>query len=203
MSTIQSPPLRTGALLGRDTGLAVLQDALLDNNRIALLGVMTHGKLPKAEGGGPRPEMATYKAICSDRGIPLHILDFPEALKVEDYLPDKLDLMVVLAWRFIIRPAALEKLGIGGINLHRGELPKYAGAEPVRRAIEAGEVRTAITAHRLAEGIDTGAEIARVWLDIPSALPHMSSADQAERVKTRLLSLYAPLARLAIEAIDA
>lgn len=194
-------PLRTVALLGRGPGLAVLKDALLDNPRIELLGVVTHGRLPKGEGGGPRPELNSYEAICRDRRIPLTVLDFPAALTVEEHLPDDLDLLLVLSWRFILRPAALAKPRVGGINLHRGALPEYAGAEPVRRAIEAGETRTAITAHRLAEEIDVGPEIARVWMDMPPPPAPMSGTEQAELIKERLLRLYAPLARLAIEAL--
>ena len=197
----QIRPLRTVALLGRETGLAVLRDALLDNPRIDLAGVITHGKLPKAEGGGVRTELARYQALCAKHGVPLTVLDHPEALRVEEHLPDGLDLLVVLSWRFILRPAALAKPRIGGINLHRGVLPEYAGAEPVRRAIEAGETRTAITAHHLAEIIDAGPEIARVWLDMPPPPMPMSSVEQAELVKARLVGLYAPLARLAIEAM--
>lgn len=181
----------------------MLKDALLDNERIELLGVITHGRLPKAEGGGVRPELAAYEAICSEHRIPLRVLDFPEAHRVEDVLPDDFDLLVVLSWRFILRPAALNKPRIGGINLHRGELPAYAGAEPVRRAIEAEETRTAITAHWLAEVIDMGPEIARVWLDMPPPAAAMPSAEHAETVKARLSGLYAPLARLAIEAASA
>ncbi len=195
-------PLRTVALLGRDTGLAVLRDALFDNQRIDLAEVFTHGKLPKAEGGGPRTELAIYRAMCAERGVPLTVLDLPEAQRVEDYLPEELDLMVVLSWRFILNPAALRRPKVGGINLHRGELPKYAGAEPVRRAIEAGETRTAITAHTMIAEVDMGLEIARVWLDMPPLSAGASSADHAETVKKRLLGLYAPLARLAIDAVS-
>ena len=196
--------LRTVALLGRETGLSVLESALLNNDAVDLAGVITLGNLPKSEGGGRRPELAAYERLCDNNHIPLTVLNFPEALNVEQYLPENLDLMVVLSWRFIIRPAALERLAVGGINLHRGALPSYAGAEPVRRAIEAGEARTAITAHWLAEEIDMGPELARVWLDLPMAgTSSGSSAEQAERVKKSLFSLYAPLARLAIEAVKA
>lgn len=194
--------LRTVALLGRHTGLRVLQDALLNNDRVELIGVMTHGNLPKSEGGTERPELSDYRAICAAHGVRLDVIDYPDALLVEDFLPADIDLLVVLSWRFRIRPAALNKIKVAGINLHRGELPRYAGAEPVRRAIEAGEHRTAITAHHLAEDIDMGAEIARVWMDMVPQ-PALSSAQQAEIVKERLLGLYAPLARLAIEAVAA
>jgi methionyl-tRNA formyltransferase len=195
-------PLRTVALLGRNTGLAVLQEALFDNEKINLTNVYTHGSLTKAEGGTPRPELSTYQALCGERNIPLAVLDFPEARNIENYLPDDVDLMIVLSWKFILKPAALQKLNVGSINLHRGELPRYAGLEPVRRAIEAGESRTAITAHEMTDEVDMGPEIARIWQKIPPVPIGTSSADHAEVVKKNLLKLYAPLARMAIDAIS-
>ncbi len=187
-------PMRTVALLGRDTGLAVLQGALFDNEKIDLTGVFTHGKLPKAEGGGTRPELAVYQELCEQRGVPLGVLDPPEARRIEDYLPENIDLLVVLSWRFILTPAALRMPSMGGINLHRGELPKYAGAEPVRRAIEAADTHVAITAHKMIAEVDMGGEIARVWLDCAS--------QPVATIKQRLTGLYAPLARLAIDAVS-
>jgi methionyl-tRNA formyltransferase len=196
-------PLRTVALIGRDGGLALLRDGLLDNERVDLVGVFTHGKLPHAEGGGVRSELQTYKLICAEENVPLTVLDAPDARRLEDHLPSDLDLLVVLSWRFILAPAALRVPKLGALNLHRGALPEFAGAEPVRRAIEAGKTRTAITAHMMVEKIDMGPEIARVWVDIPPLPPNSSSAEHAETIKKRLVGLYAPLARAAIEALAA
>lgn len=196
-------PFRTVALVGRAGGLALLRDGLLDNKLINLVGVFTHGKLPHVEGAGVRPELQTYKSICAERNVPLTVLDAPEAKQLEDYLPSDLDLVVVLSWRFILAPATLGVPKLGALNLHRGALPEFAGAEPVRRAIEAGKTRTAITAHKMVEKVDMGPEVARVWLDLPPLPPNTSSAEHAEAIKKRLVGLYAPLARTAIEALAA
>ncbi len=191
--------LRTVALLGRTTGLAVLEDALIGNTLIELAAVYTHGRLPRSEGGGPREELATYRALCTQNGVPLHVLDLPEAREVQAFLPDgKIDLMIVLSWKYILAPAALDRISGYGVNLHRGALPTYRGLNPVRRAIEAGERRVAITAHRIVEEVDAGPTLATVWLDIDPLAPGRDINDYTEEVKARLLPLYAPLARLAI-----
>ena len=115
------------------------------------------------------------------------------------YFPDgRIDLMVVLSWKYILPPATLDRVSGHGINLHRGALPAYRGLNPVRRAIEAGERRVAITAHRMIEEVDAGPTLATVWLDIDPLAPGRDINDYTEEVKTRLLPLYAPLARLAI-----
>lgn len=196
--------LRTIALLGREAGLRVLQDALLTDSSLELALVCTHGHLPRAEGGGPRPELQDYRSACAEAGIPLAVLDGPEARRVEDHLPaGPLDLLVVLSWRHLVSPAALARFRLGGVNLHRGALPGYAGAEPVRRAMEAGERRIAITAHRMTDNLDDGPEVARAWLDVSPLADGAASSDAAEVVKARLLPLYAPLARLAVAAAQA
>ncbi len=196
-------PFRTAALIGRDAGLALLRDGLLENDLIDLVGVFTHGMLPKAEGGEMRPELPDYKSLCAEHNINLTVLDGAEAKSIEAYLSDDLDLLVVLSWRFILAPAALQNPKLGALNLHRGALPEFAGAEPVRRAIEAGKTRAAITAHKMVEQVDMGPEVARVWLDIPPLPPGVSSAEHAEVIKKRLLPLYAPLARTAIKTLAA
>ncbi len=194
-------PFKTLALLGRDGGLALLQDGLLDNSLVDLVGVFTHGRLPKAEGGGPRPELESYEEICAGKNIPLSILDGIDAKNLEERIPNELDLIVVLSWRFILTRFALEAPKYGALNLHRGALPKYAGAEPVRRAIEAGETKTAITAHMMIEEVDMGPEVSRVWLDLPPLPENKTSAEHAEVMKKKLLNLYGPLARVAIQAL--
>lgn len=196
------PLLKTIALLGRDTGLAVLRDALLHNPDIELCHVYTHGKLTKAEGGAPREELSDYKALCREHNIDLTVLDYPNSRNVHNYYPDTpIDLMVVLSWKVILPPEALTPLQIGGINLHRGALPKYAGLEPVRRAIEAGEKRTAITAHYMIDDVDMGETISTVEMALPPCPSDHTSNEHAEYIKGKLLNLYAPLANLAIKTV--
>ena len=191
--------LRAVALLGREPGIRVLQDALIDNPLVDLVAVYTHGGLPKKEGAGLRPELGRYINTCKFAGIPLHILDLPDAKNIEHHLPgESFDLIVSLSWRCILSKEALDRPNFGAINIHRGALPKYKGAEPVRRAIEAGDSTVTITAHRMTEELDEGAIISTVSLDI-AALPIDTSVDEyAEDIKEKLYPLYAPLVRLAI-----
>ncbi len=193
--------IRTVALLAREPGLAVLRDALLNDTRLELVSVFTHGRLPKAEGGGPRREVDDYRLALRDRDVPLHVVDPPQSRQLGSVLPGRAGLLVSVSWRSLVFADVLDRFALGAINLHRGALPAYAGAEPVRRAIEAGETRVAITAHHMVPEIDRGDEIARVWLEIPPRFSSDSAAVYAEQVKSALVPLYAPLARLAIGSL--
>lgn len=194
--------LRTVALLARRPGLLVLADALLADPRIEIVQVFTHSRLPKAEGGGVRREVSDFARVCREGGVSFRALDWNEAARVEDRLPEgELDLLLALSWRAKVSAAALSRFRRGAINLHRGALPRYAGAEPVRQAMEAGEKRLAITAHRMAAEIDAGEVLEAVWLDLPPNLLGRSDAPAIEEGKRRLEPLYAPLARAAIAAL--
>ena len=195
--------LRTVALLAREPGLAVLRGALLNDPALDLVAVATHGRLPKAEGGGPRREVEDYRRCLEPRGVPLLVVDPPQSRDLGRLLPDGADLMISVSWRSLVAADVLDRFALGAINLHRGALPAYAGAEPVRRAIEAGETRIAITAHHMSPEIDQGPEIARIWLDIPPMSAGVSSVALAETVKAALVPLYGPLAHLAITAVAA
>jgi len=195
--------LRTIALLARRPGIAVLTDALLGNSQIELVEVYSHSKLTKAEGGGLRPEGAEFEKVCAQAAVPLRFLDSPEARSLERFLPagPPLDLMVVLSWRFLVPPSILASLRIGGVNIHRGALPDFRGTEPVRRAIEAGERRIAVTAQRMTGEIDIGTTVAVAWMDIDPLPPGTDVHSYAEELKSRLEPVYAPLARTAIAAM--
>ncbi len=191
--------MRVVALLARRPGLLVLHDALLADPGLEVAAVFTHGMLPRAAGGGARDEVAEFAALCRRRAVPLHVLDFPQARDIGPRLPGgPLDLLVSLSWRALVPQAVLDRFARGTVNLHRGALPAYGGAEPVRRAIEAGERRAAITAHAMTAEIDAGAILAETWYDLPPCPPADATAAHAERVKTMIEPLYAPLCRLVL-----
>lgn len=194
--------MRVVALLARRPGLLVLHDALLADSSLDIAAVFTHGTLPRAAGGGLRDEVAEFTALCRRRAIPLHVIDFPAARDIGPRLPaGRLDLMVSLSWRCLVPQAVLDRFALGAVNLHRGALPAYAGAEPVRRAIEADERRAAITAHAMTAEIDGGAILAEAWYDLPPCPEGVSAAAHAERIKTGIEPLYAPLCRLALAGL--
>lgn len=193
---------KTVALLGRSTGLSVLRDSLLPHPLLDVVQVFTHRNLTKAEGGGKRPELSEFQAITNAAKINLTVLDLPEARSFESYLTlQTFDLLIVLSWKYIISANALNRAKVAAINLHRGELPKYAGLNPVRRALEAGERRVAITAHKMIEQVDMGEEIARLWIDVPIMGAATDIDVATKEIKLQLEPLYAPLASLAVNSV--
>jgi methionyl-tRNA formyltransferase len=76
------------------------------------------------------------------------------------------DLMVVAAYGLIL-PAPILAIPAGGcINVHASLLPRWRGAAPIERAIEAGDAQTGVTIMQMDEGLDTGDILLARSLDI-------------------------------------
>jgi methionyl-tRNA formyltransferase len=65
--------------------------------------------------------------------------------------------IVVAAYGLILPPWLLELPRLGCINIHASLLPRWRGAAPIQRAIEAGDAETGVTLMQMDAGLDTGA----------------------------------------------
>lgn len=66
------------------------------------------------------------------------------------------DVMVVAAYGLILPSWALELPRLGCLNIHASLLPRWRGAAPIHRAIEAGDAETGVTIMQMDAGLDTG-----------------------------------------------
>ncbi len=66
------------------------------------------------------------------------------------------DIMVVVAYGLLLPQTVLDTPRLGCINVHASGLPRWRGAAPIQRAIEAGDTSTAITIMQMDAGLDTG-----------------------------------------------
>jgi len=67
------------------------------------------------------------------------------------------DAMVVAAYGMLLPPQVLGIPRLGCLNIHASLLPRWRGAAPIQRAVEAGDTTTGITIMQMDEGLDTGA----------------------------------------------
>ena len=66
------------------------------------------------------------------------------------------DAMVVAAYGLILPRSVLDIPRLGCVNIHASLLPRWRGAAPIHRAIEAGDAHTGVTIMQMEEGLDTG-----------------------------------------------
>lgn len=121
-----------------------------------LVGVFTQPDRPAGRGRKLTP--SPVKARAQELGLPVHQ---PERLKNNDEAQQALadlaaDVMVVVAYGLILPRAVLATPAHGCINVHASLLPRWRGAAPIARAIEAGDAETGVTIMQMAAGLDTG-----------------------------------------------
>ena len=94
----------------------------------------------------------------------------PENLKTDSsrqIIQDtRADIMVVAAYGLILPQVVLDMPRLGCVNIHASLLPRWRGAAPIHRAIEAGDTETGITLMQMDKGLDTGAMLTRAVLPI-------------------------------------
>lgn len=87
-------------------------------------------------------------------------LKIRQPVKSIDIDPDKdlgqTDVLVVAAFGLILPDELLHRPRLGCINVHTSLLPRWRGAAPIQRAIQAGDTKTGITIMQMAECLDTG-----------------------------------------------
>ncbi len=105
------------------------------------------------------------------------------------------DLGVIVAYGGLVREPLLSLPAQGWINLHFSELPRWRGAAPVQRALEAGEQNLGVTVFRLVEALDAGDVLTRDTREFPAGTPAGAAlTDLAEFGTGALLAAIAGLA---------
>ncbi len=191
-------------LLARQHGLSALQ-AILASPRFELVAVATHRRLPKREdpNRGDRPEFADFIALTTQHKVPLYSVDTNEEEKLleQKLLQLDFDLLISVSWRRLIPLPVIQHAKIGGINLHRGRLPEYPGAEPIKQALVHGDGTIVITAHILDEKIDHGDTLC--LYEHPVAYQASLSLEvNIERLKTELSPHFGPLILRATDELE-
>lgn len=89
---------------------------------------------------------------------PLHFkASTEEGLAAQQQLAEhNADVMVVAAYGLILPQSVLDMPKYGCLNIHGSLLPRWRGAAPIQRAIEAGDAETGVTIMKMAAGLDTG-----------------------------------------------
>ena len=125
--------------------------------------VMTQPDRPA--GRGLRLQASPVKQWALVNNIPVAQ---PRSLRLDGKYPDdalatkaaidalQADVMVVAAYGLILPQWVLNTPRLGCLNIHASLLPRWRGAAPIHRAIEAGDIETGITIMQMDAGLDTG-----------------------------------------------
>ncbi|WP_273525999.1 methionyl-tRNA formyltransferase [Pseudomonas sp.] len=134
--------------------------ALLDAGR-TVVAVYTQPDRPAGRGQKLAP--SPVKQLAVQHGIPVYQ---PQTLRdpaaQAELAALQADLMVVVAYGLILPQAVLDLPRLGCINSHASLLPRWRGAAPIQRAIEAGDDESGVTVMQMEAGLDTGPMLLKV-----------------------------------------
>lgn len=117
-------------------------------------------------GRGMKLQPSPVKQFAQAQGIPVAQ---PRSLRLDGKFPEdaaaaraalleaRPDVMVVAAYGLILPQWVLDLPRLGCLNIHASLLPRWRGAAPIHRAIEAGDAETGVTIMQMDAGLDTGA----------------------------------------------
>jgi methionyl-tRNA formyltransferase len=150
------------AFAGTPEFAAVALRRLIDA-RFTVPLVLTQPDRPAGRGLKLQPSAVKQTALA--HGLPLAQ---PRSLRLDGKFPEDAaaaraaleaaqpDVLVVAAYGLILPRWVLELPRLGCLNIHASLLPRWRGAAPIQRAIEAGDTETGITIMQMDEGLDTG-----------------------------------------------
>ena len=167
--------------------------ALIESKHV-LAGVYTQPD--RRAGRGRKLQASPVKRLAEEAGLAIHQ---PPSLKDEAVRAQlsglEADLMVVVAYGLILPQAVLDIPRLGCLNVHASLLPRWRGAAPIQRAIEAGDSESGITIMQMDAGLDTGAMLATAACEIG---PRTSAAG----LQSSLASLGPPLLPEVLDDIE-
>jgi methionyl-tRNA formyltransferase len=135
-------------------------DALFESEH-QIISVITRPDAPAGRGRGLKSSAVSDWA--TSKGVELHK---PESNDEISLLVAKCDLVITIGFGVLLPETVLDIPQHGFINLHFSLLPRWRGAAPVQRALEAGDSTTGVTVFKLDAGMDTGPIYTSIPFDI-------------------------------------
>jgi methionyl-tRNA formyltransferase len=156
---------------------AISLSALLESQH-EVVAVYTQPDRPAGRGRKLSP--SPVKQLALEHGLPVYQ---PQTLKNDAAQAElaalNADIMVVVAYGLLLPQAVLDIPARGCINVHASLLPRWRGAAPIQRAIEAGDSVSGVTIMQMDAGLDTGAMLSEVRTPIT---PRTTGGDLHDRL---------------------
>lgn len=191
MTNQNTPPARI-IFAGTPDFAANHLQALLDS-RHQIVAVYTQPDRPA--GRGQKLVASPVKQLALQHGIPvLQPVSLRDEAAQQELATFNADLMVVVAYGLILPQVVLDTPRLGCINSHASLLPRWRGAAPIQRAIEAGDTETGVTVMQMEAGLDTGPMLLKTVTPI-------SATDTGGSLHDRLAELGPPAVLDSIELL--
>jgi len=182
-------------LVARNHGLETVKQ-LFKSDIFEIIAIFTHKFNPKSYDPQQkeRTDFHDYSKFAKNNNIPLYTIDRTDEKTILEEFSSSInyDFIISVSWRYLISTQVFGKAKFGAINLHRGDLPKYAGIEPIKRALENSEEDIVISCHHITKIFDEGKVICKTF--------HPTNYDQSksltenvERLKEEITNYFPQL----------
>lgn len=136
-----------------DFAVPVLQ-RLIDEHEV----ICVYTRAPKEAGRGNKISKTPVHLLAESKGIEVRT---PKTLRNEEeqklFCALNADIAIVAAYGLILPKAVIEAFPRGCLNVHASLLPRWRGAAPIQRSIEAGDKESGVTIMQVVEALDAGA----------------------------------------------
>lgn len=123
--------------------------------------IAVYSQPPRPKGRGQQVQKSPVHMLAERHGIPVFTpKNFKDEKDRTDFAALNADVAVVAAYGLILPQAILDAPKFGCLNIHASLLPRWRGAAPIHRAIEAGDEKTGVTIMQMEAGLDTGPMVA-------------------------------------------
>lgn len=159
--------------------------------------IAVYSQPDRPAGRGKKLTASPVKEVALAHNIPVYQpLNFKSPEAVAELAALNADLMVVVAYGLILPKVVLDAPRLGCINVHASILPRWRGAAPIQRAIEAGDNETGVTIMQMDVGLDTGDMLIKAFCPI-------LADDTGASLHDKLISVGTPALIAALDLIQA
>lgn len=143
---------------------------------------------PKAKGRGLNEVKSPVHQLADEYQIPVYTpltLRNEEAVNLINNIDA--DIIVVVAYGFIIPQNILDAKKYGCLNIHPSSLPRHRGAAPLQRTIMEGDEASSVCIMKMDAGLDTGDILMREDFDLPERITLKDLHDKCANLGAKLL----------------
>ena len=167
-----------------DFSVSILSALIEAGHQIAAV----YSQPPRPAGRGHKEQLTPVHAFAAERGLTVLT---PKSLRnaeaQAEFAAFQADAAIVAAYGLILPKAVLDAPKHGCINVHASILPRWRGAAPIQRAIQAGDAESGVTIMQMDEGLDTGDMLLLDRLPITAATTGQSLHDGLAEMGSRLI----------------
>lgn len=185
--------------LSRPHGFNVLKE-LIKSREYSVIRIYTHSLNPKSQDStrSKREDYSLFENLCSENQIPLIPIDSKNQ-EINDV--PICDFIVEVSWRYLIKENITREAKIAAFGIHRGKLPDYAGAEPIKQALLKNENEIVLSVHYLDPKIDAGSTITSVSHPV-NYDKNSNLEENVQRLRDEITPLFSKLALITLKKLE-